>query len=211
MRNSLYLAAAAAVGPMLALASPANAGLALFLNVSPGASPTLVCPGAGSPAPCDYNGAGNILTLNPAPLTLNGVIKSGELITATGVPGAPGLDTLSSSSLAVINTTGVTKTVHVIASDTDYTFPVANVALSGSGTFQAIIGSIITYNWYADPLDGQGADSSGSTPVAPHFLDDGDRHSPELRNQFRHSIQRDRSVLDDGRGDVHACAVWGVA
>ena len=123
------------------------------------------CPGAGSPSPCDYNATGNIMTLNPAPFTLNGVIKSGELITALGVPGAPaGIDALSSSSLAVINTTNVQKTVTVIVSDVDYTAPVSNVQMSASGTFQGTVGSSITFKWWADPLNAQGADPTGSTP-----------------------------------------------
>ena len=165
MRHSLYLAAAAAVGPMLALASPAHAGLQFFLQVTPGGSPPSIdCPGAGSPSPCDYNGAGNILTLDPEPFTLNGVVKSGELITATGVPGAAGIDSLSNSSLAVINTTNTVKTVTVIMSDINYTAPVAKVDLSGSGTFQATVGSTLTFKWWADPLNTQGADPTGNTP-----------------------------------------------
>jgi hypothetical protein len=164
MRHTLHLAAAAAVGPMLALASPAHAGLQFFLEVTPGSPASIDCPGAGSPSPCDYNGAGTSMTLNPAPFTLNGVIKSGELITATGVPGAPGVDSLSSSSLAVINTTNTMKTVKVVISDTNYTAPVSNVEMSGSGTFQATIGSTLTFEWFADPLDTQGADPTGNTP-----------------------------------------------
>jgi PEP-CTERM motif len=165
MRNSLYLAAAAAVGPMLALASPAHAGLQFFLEVTPGGPPASVdCPGAGSPSPCDYNGAGTSLTLNPIPFTLNGVVITGALETASGVPGAPGIDSLASSSLAVLNTTDTVKTVTVVISDTDYTAPVANVQLSGSGTFQATVGSTLTYEWFADPLNTQGADPTGSTP-----------------------------------------------
>jgi hypothetical protein len=139
--------------------------LQFFLEVTPGGPPASIdCPGAGSPSPCDYNGAGNILTLSPAPFTLNGVIKNGELITATGVPGAPGIDSLSTSSLAVINTTGVEKTVTVIVSDIDYTAPVSSVEMSASGTFQATVGSTVTFNWWADPLDTQGADPTGNTP-----------------------------------------------
>ncbi len=165
MRHSLYLAGAvAAAGPMLALASPAQAGLQYFLEVTPGTPASIQCPSAGSPSPCGYNGAGNVLTLSPAPFLFNGVVKDGELVTATGVPGAPGIDSLTSSSLSVINTTSVEKTVTVTDSDIDFAAPVANVLLTASGTWQATIGSTMTVKWWADPSNTQGADTTGNTP-----------------------------------------------
>ena len=149
---------------MLALATPAHAGLQLFLEVTPGSPASIQCPGSGSPSPCTYNPAGNILTLSPEPFTLNGVLKDGELATATGVPGAPGLDSLNTSSLAVINETGVEKTITVTTSDIDFAGPVAKAELTASGTWQATIGSTITVKWWADPTNTQGADTSGNTP-----------------------------------------------
>ena len=164
MRHALYLAGAAAVGPMLALATPAHAGLQFFLEVTPGTPASIQCPSAGSPSPCDYNPAGNILTLSPEPFTFNGVLKDGELVTATGVPGAPGIDALTTSSLAVINETGVEKTVTVTLSDINFAGPVVKAELTASGTWQATLGSTITVKWWADPTNTQGADTSGNTP-----------------------------------------------
>ena len=92
------------------------------------------------------------------------MLKAGELATATGVPGAPGLDSLNTSSLAVINETGVEKTITVTTSDIDFAGPVAKAELTASGTWQATIGSTITVKWWADPTNTQGADTSGNTP-----------------------------------------------
>jgi PEP-CTERM motif len=164
MRHSLYLAAAAALGPMLALASPAQAGLQSFLSVSPGVEPSLSCAPPGG-SPCVYlNPTDTQLTFAPPPFSQNGVLINGELITATGVPGAPGIDNLSSASLAAINENNAVETVTVIVSDIDYAAPVNTVALTGSGTFQATVGSTVTYKWFADTSNTQGADTTGSTP-----------------------------------------------
>ena len=82
---------------------------------------------------------------------LNGVQVNGSLQTSTGTPANPGPDILNTSSLSIINLTGVTKTVTVVVSDTDFTGPVGSWASSASGTWQNAVGSHITMNWYDDP------------------------------------------------------------
>ena len=46
-------------------------------------------------------------------------------------------------------------------SDTDYTPPINNVEVSGSGTFVNSTGSSTTYTWFNDPLNNQGAENTG--------------------------------------------------
>ena len=164
MRHSVQIAAIAAIFPIAALATPAQAGLQIFASVVPGASPPLTCapPSAGS---CVYGGAANnILTFTPEPFFYNGVTVNGDIFTATGVPGAPGIDSLNVSSLALINTNPYSVTVTLVVSDVDFAAPVSQFQLAGSGTFQATIGSTLTFNWWADPTNTQGADASGNTP-----------------------------------------------
>ena len=164
MRQSVSAALLAAIFPIAVVATPAQAGLQSFLEVTPGVSPPLVCAPPGS-ASCVYlTPAQNTLTFAPPPFVLNGVLINGELITATGVPSAPGLDSLSSSALAAINEDNAVQTVTVIVSDIDFTAPVTHVVLTGSGTFQGSVGSTVTYKYWADPLNTQGADSAGNTP-----------------------------------------------
>ncbi len=164
MRYILYLAAAASTVPMIALATPAHADLQIFASVVPGVSPPLTCapPSAGS---CVYGGtANNILTFTPEPFVYNGEVVNGDIFTATGVPGAPGIDSLNVASLALINATASTVTVNLVVSDIDFAPPVSAFQLAGSGTFQATIGSTATFNWFADPTNTQGADATGNTP-----------------------------------------------
>jgi hypothetical protein len=164
MRHSFQIAAVAAIFPIAALAPPAHASLQIFASVVPGASPPLTCapPSGGS---CVYGGAANnVLTFTPVPFFYNGVVVNGDIFTAGGVPGAPGIDSLDVSSLALINTTSAPVTVILVASDTDFTAPVSEVGLATSGTFQATVGSTYTVKWFADPSNTQGADTSGSTP-----------------------------------------------
>jgi hypothetical protein len=164
MRHSFQIAAVAAIFPIAVLVPPAHAGLQIFASVIPGAQPPLTCapPSSGS---CVYGGsANNTLTFTPVPFVYNGEIVNGDLFTATGVPGAPGIDSLDVSSLALINTTSAPVTVTLVLSDTDFAAPVGIAKLATSGTFQATVGSTFTVKWFADPSNTQGADTSGSTP-----------------------------------------------
>ena len=158
MRQSAQIAATiAAIFPIMAIVTPANAGLQIFASVVPGASPPLTCapPSSGS---CVYGGtANNILTFSPEPFVYNGEVVNGDVFQASGVPGAPGPDILNVSSLALINTNPYSVTVTLLVSDTDFTAPVSKFALAASGTFQLSIGSTATFKWWADPANAQGA------------------------------------------------------
>lgn len=81
----------------------------------------------------------------------------GDIFTATGVPGAPGIDSLNISSLALSNTNPYPVTVTLFVSDVDFAAPVSKFELAGSGTFQGTVGSTITFSWFADPTNTQGA------------------------------------------------------
>jgi hypothetical protein len=164
MRHSFQIAALAAIFPIAALSTPAHAGLQIFASGSAGPSPPLTCapPSSGS---CVYGGtANNILSFTPLPFTFNGELVNGDIFTATGVPGAPGIDGLNISSLSLINFNPVPITVTLVVSDTDFAAPVSRALLTASGTFQGTIGSTFTVKWFADASNTQGADSSGSTP-----------------------------------------------
>ena len=163
MRQSIQIAVVAAIFPLAALATPAYAGLQAFLSVTPGSPASTQCPTAG--ATCVYGPpAGSIITFSPEPFTFNGALINGELIAASGVPGALGVDSLDTSALAVINETNTIEAVTIIVSDIDYAGPVTNAELAGSGTFEATVGSSITFKWWADPTNTQGASTSGNTP-----------------------------------------------
>jgi len=129
-------------------------------TVAPGLSPPLACapPSAGN---CAYAGTANILTFTPTSLLYNGVLVNGDRFSATGVLGAPGIDSLS--SLALINLTAAPETISVIVSDINFAGPVAKGFFSAAGTFQATVGSTFSVKWCADPTNTQGADTSGST------------------------------------------------
>jgi hypothetical protein len=145
-----------AAGAMAGLVVPAHATLQVVADV--GGITSLCIDNAG----CDTNPAVGIIQV--ANGTLNGVAINGSIQTSTGTPANPGSDTLNTSSLSLINLTGVTKTFTVAISDTDFTGPVASWDTSGSGTWQSAIGSHITLNWYDDPTNGQGADTPTDTP-----------------------------------------------
>ena len=71
---------------------------------------------------------------------------------------------LNDSVLSVINLTGSVKSIDVVVSDTGFKGPVSGFAAAGSGTWQGTIGSTITFNWFVDPTNTQGADGTGTTP-----------------------------------------------
>ncbi|MGB7977099.1 MAG: PEPxxWA-CTERM sorting domain-containing protein [Roseiarcus sp.] len=90
---------------------------------------------------------------------------NGDLFTATGVPGASGIDSLNVSSLALINTTAAPVTVTLVVSDIGFAAPVGKYQLAASGTFQATVGSTFSVSWWADPANTQYANTSGSIPA----------------------------------------------
>jgi hypothetical protein len=146
----------AAAGMLGFVSAPAHATLQIIADVS-GTFVSCV-----DQAACDSNLTVGII--QTASQIINGVLVNGSIQTSTGTPANPGPDVLNTSSLSIINTTGITKSVTVAVSDTDFTGPVASFQTAGSGTWQNAIGSTITLNWFDDPNNGQGADLPTDTP-----------------------------------------------
>jgi hypothetical protein len=88
-------------------------------------------------------------------------LVSGSLHTATF---GPPLNILNSSSLEVLNATGAAATISVAVSQTGYTPPVSLATTSGSGTWVNAIDSTIHLEWYNDPTNAQGAETSADRP-----------------------------------------------
>ena len=103
-------------------------------------------------------------------------------------------DFLSSSVLSVQNTSGTTKTLNVVVSDTDFLGPVNRADTAGAGTWQNTVGSDITMKWYDDPLNRQGANGVGSTPG--NLIDKFSSHASNVVQGFGHT--GGTSVSDSG-------------
>lgn len=160
-RKLLMLSAAAGLG----LAAAPNAHALLMLAAT--ADGANVC-AADNNAPCsfgaqiaDINPAVGILELPPlvpvGPLTVAGSLH----FSATGP-----FDILTSSSLAVTNTSGLPVTAIVAVGATDFTPPVNTAFTSGSGTFvqPTGAGSSIVLTWFNDPANTQGATTPTNRP-----------------------------------------------
>jgi PEP-CTERM motif len=113
-------------------------------------------------AACDTNPIVGILDI--ANSVFAGVDVNGSIQVSTGTPANPGLDLLSTSSLSIVNTNGVSVTGNAAISDTDFSAPVYSWLTSGSGTFVRAAGATTTFNWYVDAGNAQGADTSIDTP-----------------------------------------------
>jgi hypothetical protein len=150
------LCGVAAAGVLGFVSAPAHATLQIISDVS-GTIASCV-----DNAACDLNPAVGII--NVGNLTINGVQVNGSIQSSTGTPANPGLDTLNTSSLSIINLTSTTKTLSVVVSDTDFAGPVVAFQTAGSGVWQNAIGSSITLSWFDDPANGQGADDPTDTP-----------------------------------------------
>ncbi|WP_236020576.1 PEP-CTERM sorting domain-containing protein [Sabulicella rubraurantiaca] len=167
MRKFL-LATVALAGTTLAT-SGAQAELILTANVG---GTVFSC---ADQAACDTNGAVGVLGIGTTstPQIINGVSVFGSLSTATGVPGNPGsgTDSLNSSSLQVINNTGVSQTINVSVGATDYLNGGPLAFLSGSGTMQNNAGESITLSYYADDANNQGGQTPNDRPGTLLFTD----------------------------------------
>ena len=152
----LSLCGVAAAGVLGFVSAPAHATLQVLADVNGSVS------ACADQAACDLNPTVGIIQV--ANGTPNGVQINGSIQTSTGTPANPGIDTLNTSSLSIINTTGTMKTVTIVVSDTDFTGPVASFLTAGSGVWQSAIGSSITMKWFDDPANGQGADDPTDTP-----------------------------------------------
>jgi hypothetical protein len=114
---------------------------------------------ADNQAGCDINAAIGILQL--ADQTINGVQVNGSIQTSTITATS---NTLNTSSLSVINNSGADRTFSVTVGDTDFLGPVDSFSSAGAGTWQNASGSTITLNWYNDPNNAQGAETTNDTP-----------------------------------------------
>jgi hypothetical protein len=152
----LSLCGVATAGVLGFASAPAQATLKVLADVNGSISACV------DNALCDTNPLVGIIQV--ANGTLNGVQINGSIQTSTGNPANPGPDILNTSSLSIINLTGLTKTVTVVVSDTDFIGPVGSFLTAGSGVWQNAIGSSITMKWFDDPANGQGADTPTDTP-----------------------------------------------
>ena len=154
--RSRLLSGLAAAGLFGGLSAPAHAVLQIAADIN-GVGFSCV-----DNAACDTNPT--IGVLQTANGTFNGVQVNTSIQTSTGTPANPGVNSLNSSSLSIINTTATAKTVVFAIGDTDFLGPVSAFATAGDGTWQLANGSSATLNWYDDPLNGQGADTATDTP-----------------------------------------------
>lgn len=156
--NTIYrpFFAAGAMAAAVAAASPAHATLQLAFDIN---GIPFACV---DNAACDTNPLVGILDI--ANSAFAGVDVNGSIQVSTGTPANPGLDILSTSSLSITNTNGVAVTGSAAISDTDFSSPVSFWQTSGSGTFVKATGATTTFNWYVDPTNTQGANTSTDTP-----------------------------------------------
>jgi hypothetical protein len=151
-----FLSGLAVTGLMAGVSVPAHATLQIAANVN-GAN--FFC--ADNTA-CDTNPAVGVLEL--ANGTLNGVAINGSISTSTGTSATPGLALINTSSLSIINNSGVTSVVTVAVGDTDFIAPVSSFEITGSGTWIRALGSSVTLKWFDDPANAQGADNAFDAP-----------------------------------------------
>ncbi len=151
-----FLAAGVAAA-FVGITSPAHAALQLAFDIN---GITFAC--VDNDPTCDTNPAIGVLQL--ANDTFAGVQVNGSIQVSTGTPATPGQDLLSTSSLSITNTNGVPITGSAAISDTSFSAPSLSWATSGSGVFVNAIGATTTLNWFVDPANDQGADSSTDTP-----------------------------------------------
>lgn len=135
------------------LAAPAHATLEIALDV---AGTDFFC---ADNAACDTNPTLGVLQIGAQ--TINGVAVNGSIQTSSTSP-----DSLNTSSLLIRNTSILPKAVAFVVSATGYTGPVSSVHASGSGTWESAGGSTASLEWFADPLNRQGAGPLFATPGA---------------------------------------------
>jgi hypothetical protein len=107
---------------------------------------------------CDTNPTTGILQI--ADQSINGVQVNGSIQTSESGP----INRLDTSSLSIINNNAFAVPITVTVGDINFTGPATEFTSSGSGTFQGPVGSTVTLNWYDDPQNAQGAETSGDTP-----------------------------------------------
>lgn len=133
--------------------STSQAALLIAGNVG---GTTFTC--ADNQVSCDTNLTTGILQI--ADQTINGVQVNGSIQTSE----KGGFNRLDTSSLSLINNNPTATAITFTVGDTDFVGPAVEFTSSGSGTFQGPIGSTVSLNWFDDPTNAQGAQSSGDTP-----------------------------------------------
>jgi len=154
MTRSRLIASATAAAALLVGLPQAHATLLIAGQI--GLS-TFTC--ADNQATCDTNPAVGILQI--ANQTINGVQINGSIQTSSIDPLQ---NILNTSSLSIINTLAVSRTITFAVSDTNFIGPVTSFSTAGAGTWQVANNSTITLNWYNDPLNQQGAEDPNDTP-----------------------------------------------
>jgi hypothetical protein len=153
MRNTIIQAAVASLAALIS-AAPASAELMVSYNVG-GTTATCV----DNNSACDTNSTVGILQL--ADQTINGVSVNGQISAST----KGGDNTITTSSLSVINNNTTPVDITFTVGDTDFLGPINQFFVSGSGTFNgAVTGSTVTYQWLNDPLNRQGAETFNDLP-----------------------------------------------
>jgi hypothetical protein len=153
MRNTIIQAAVASLAALIS-AAPASAELMVSYNVG-GITATCV----DNNSACDTNSTVGILQL--ADQTINGVSVNGQISAST----KGGDNTITTSSLSVINNNTTPVDITFTVGDTDFLGPINQFFVSGSGTFNgAVTGSTVTYQWLNDPSNAQGAETFNDLP-----------------------------------------------
>ncbi len=107
---------------------------------------------------CDLNPLTGILSVGDQ--TIGGVLVNGSIQESVH----NGIDSLNTSSLSIVNTTGSAVSAAAAIGDTDFVGPVSRIEFAGAGTWEGAVGSTITLQWFADAANGQGADSASDAP-----------------------------------------------
>lgn len=145
------------------LAAPAHAALLLAIDtngVQACASDNNAVCGFGAQI-TDVNPNLNQMSFGGSPILIGGLEVFGSSQTATF---GPPNNILNTASFQVTNTSGVNQVGNIAVSATGFTPPISFTSVSGSGTLELASGSTVTMSWYADPANGQGAQTSTDTP-----------------------------------------------
>ncbi len=145
-----------------AIAIPLGAANATLQIAADFGGSTLFC--VDNDISCDQNATIGKIQLGD--VVVGGVEVNGSIQTSSGTLLNPGVPTLNTSSLSVINNSGAAVAYTVTVSDTNFVGPVDQFFTAGAGTWQDANGSTITLGWYDDPANAQGADFAGDTPGA---------------------------------------------
>lgn len=156
MRSAVF-GLLAGVG-LFGLTHQANATLMIAIDAN---GATFTC---ADNAGCDTNPTTGVLQI--ANQTFGGVTVNGSIQTSSI---AGGTNLITASSLSVINNNAFSVPIVVTVSDNNFQGPATMVSTTGSGTFvNGIVtgepASTITYTYFDDPANGQGATAPGVTP-----------------------------------------------